>query len=83
MSLTAVQVDEKNSLQVFVVNQSRMDPGARLVVDGEVTEVGIPPEQVVFLFIYDQFLQRGKSWCQTEDKWRTSTKPEHLCALES
>lgn len=69
--LTAVEVYEKDPFQVFVVDQGSMDTWARLVVDGEVTPVRVPPEQVVLLFVYDQFLQ-GQSFSVTviATSWR-------------
>lgn len=53
---TAVEVDEKHPLQMFVVDQGGVGAGTGLVVDGEVTHVWVPPEQVVFLLVNDQFL---------------------------
>ena len=53
---TAVEVDEEHPLQMFVVDQGGVGTGAGLVVDGEVAHVGVPPEQVVFLLVDDQFL---------------------------
>lgn len=47
---------------MFVVDQGSVDARAWLMVDGEVTPVGVPPEQVVLLFIYDQFLKRERQF---------------------
>lgn len=57
-ALTAVEVDEKHSFQMPVVDEGRMHARTRLMVDGEVTDVWVPPEQIILLFINDQFLQR-------------------------
>ncbi len=38
-TLTAVEVDEKHSFQMPVVDEGRMHARARLMVDGEVTDV--------------------------------------------
>lgn len=57
-ALTAVEVDEKHSFQMPVVDEGRMHARARLMVDGEVTDVWVPPEQIILLLINDQFLQR-------------------------
>lgn len=57
-SLTAVEVDEEHPLEVFVVHQSSMHAWAWLVVNGEVTHVRVPPEQVELLLINYEFLQK-------------------------
>lgn len=59
-ALTAVKVDEKHPFQMPVVDECRMHARARLMVDGEVTDVWVPPEQIILLFINDQFLQRDR-----------------------
>ena len=55
--LTAVEVDEEDPLEVFVVDEHRMASRARLVVDGEVAPVRVPPKHVVLLLVYYQFLK--------------------------
>lgn len=59
--LTAVEVYQEDPFQVLVVNQGSVDTRARLMVDGEVTPVGISPKQVELLLVYDQFL-KGESF---------------------
>lgn len=57
-ALTAVEVDEKHPFEMLVVDEGRMHARARLMVDGEVTDVWVPPKQIILLFVNDQFLQR-------------------------
>lgn len=59
-ALTAVEVDEKHPFQMPVVDEGCVHARARLMVDGEVTDVWVPPKQIILLFIYDQFLQRER-----------------------
>ena len=59
--LTAVEVDEEDPLEVFVVDEHSVASRARLVVDGKVAPVRVPPKHVVLLLIYYQFLQETTS----------------------
>lgn len=43
---------------MFVVDQGSVDPGAGLVVDGEVTQVRVSPKEIVFLLVDYQFLRQ-------------------------
>lgn len=57
------------------------------MVDGEVTPVGVPPKQVVLLFIYDQFLQGEDSfseswWSLKQQVKRSANSLRRVCAPE-
>lgn len=43
-AMCAVEIYQENSLQVLVVHQCCVDPRARLVVDGKVAQIGVPPK---------------------------------------
>lgn len=60
-SLTAVEVDEEHPLEVFVVHQCRVHSWTWLVVNGEITHVRVPPEQVELLLIDYEFLQNKQT----------------------
>jgi len=68
--LTAIEVDEEDPLEVFVVDEHCMASRARLVVYGEVTPVGVPPKHVVLLLIYDQFLKEMARSNVLRQKWK-------------
>lgn len=81
--LTAVKVDEEDPLEVFVVDEHCVASRTRLVVDGEVTPVRVPPKHVVLLLVYDQFLKEtARSNAKTETWTKAATqrpKFAHLC----
>ena len=58
--LTAAEVNEERSMKVFVVDQCCMLPRATLVGQGEVTYVLGSAEDVAWLLIYQQLLERDR-----------------------
>jgi hypothetical protein len=55
-ALTAAEVDEKCPVEVLVVDEGRVDAGARLVVDAEVVELRVPAKEVASLVVHHELL---------------------------
>ena len=56
--LTGAEVDEEGAVEVSVVDEGRVLPGAAGVLEGEVTQLATPPKHIVRLLV-DQKLLRG------------------------
>ena len=54
--LTAAKVDQEAPVEVFVVYEGSVDPGAGAVVDTEIVEVRITTKKITLLLVYHQLL---------------------------
>ena len=55
--LTAAQVYDKRSIEVFVPDECCMNSGTGGMVDGKVTQLFVATKEITFLLIYHQFLK--------------------------
>lgn len=72
-TLTAVEVDEEDPLEVPVIDECCMHTWAWLMVYREVTVVWVPSKQVELLLINDQFLKKETCILDMKSKSRPVT----------